>query len=101
MEELRILPSAAAAGPLMRARRERLVGGRAQLFLDAASELILPFGGYERIFAGHLQIAVASDLRSFDSAAADLLTPRDIRTPERVRPEAFEVAPPCLMPHSF
>ena len=50
--------------------------------LDAAGEFILPFGGDEGVFAGHLQVTVASDLRSFDSAAADLLPPRNIRASE-------------------
>lgn len=52
-----------------------------KLLLDAAGELILAFGGDEGVFAGHLQVAVASDLRGFDGAAADLLsigTPGDI-----------------------
>ena len=67
-----------------------------KLLLNAAGELILAFGGDEGVFTSHLQIAMVSDLRGFDGATADLLPPRDIRTPERVRPEAFEVAPLCL-----
>ena len=74
--------------------------GAGKLLLDAAGEFILPLRRDEGVFAGHLQVAVASDLRGFDGAAADLLPPRNIRAPERVRPEAFEVAAlrlRCLM----
>ena len=63
-----------------------------ELLLNPACQFILPLGRDEGVFAGHLQIAVASDLRGFDGATANLLPPRDVRASERVRPEAFEVA---------
>jgi len=56
--------------------------------------------GYEGIFAGHFQIAVAGDLRRFDGASDDLLTARDISSPKGVWSQAREVSPlrfGCLM----
>jgi hypothetical protein len=53
--------------------------------LDASRQLILPFGADEGIFASHLEIAVAGDLRCLDRASADLLPPCNIGAAKRVR----------------
>ena len=68
------------------------IRGVCKFLLDAARQFVLPFGRDEGVFAGHLQIAVAGDLRRLDGAAADLLPPGNVRAPERVRPEPREVA---------
>ena len=71
-----------------------------EFFLNSARQLVLALGGHEGIFAGHFQIAVAGDLRHFDGASANLLTPRDISSPKGVWSQAREVAPlrfGCLM----
>ena len=62
--------------------RPFFLAARQKLDLDSACQLILPLGGDEGVFAGHLQIAVAGNLRRFDGATADLLPPRDVRAPE-------------------
>ena len=63
-----------------------------ELGLNKARQFILPFSGNKSVVASHLEIAVAGDLRRFDGAAADLLPPSDIRSPERVRSEPKEIA---------
>jgi hypothetical protein len=67
-----------------------------ELLLDAPRQLILPFGRDEGVFASHFQIAVASDLGRLDGASADLLSPSNVRPPERVRSESGEIASLCL-----
>jgi hypothetical protein len=61
----------------------RFIAGAGEFFLNSARQLVLARGGYEGIFAGHFQI-VAGDLRRFNGASADLLTPRDISSPKGV-----------------
>ena len=53
-------------------RHTRLCSFR-QSRLNSLCEFILPFQGHKSVLAGHLQVAVTGDFRSFDSAATDLL----------------------------
>ena len=78
----------------------RFTAGAGEFFLNSARQLIPALWCDEGIFAGHFQIAVASNLGCFDRTAADLLTPRDISSPKGVWYQAREVAPlrfGCLM----
>ena len=78
----------------------RFTAGAGEFFLNSVRQLILALRCDEGIFAGHFQIAVAGDLRRFDGASANLLTPRDIGSPKGVWSQAREVAPlrfGCLM----
>lgn len=63
-----------------------------QPVLDGAGQILLPLDLDLRILLGHPNGAVAGDLGSLDSAAADLLPPRDIGPPEGVRAQPREVA---------
>ena len=70
----------------------RLLGRIRKHRLDASCQLILTLGCDERVFASHLEVAVAGDFAGFDCTAANLLPPCDIRPPERVRTQPRKVA---------
>ena len=66
-----------------------------KLVLNTPRQFVLALGRHQGIFSGHFQIAVPGNLGGFDGAAADLLPPSDVGSPEGVRPQAGEIATLC------
>ena len=63
-----------------------------QSLLNPACQFVLPFRADKRVLTGHVEAAVTGNPRSFDRAAAHLLAPGNVCTPEGVRSEAWKVA---------
>jgi len=65
--------------------------GLGSLGLDQSRELVLALQADQRVLLRDGGAGVTGDLARLDTAAADLLPPRDVGAPERVRSEAGEV----------
>src|ERR1039457_4784968 len=63
-----------------------------QFVLDAAGQVFLPFQLDDRVLLRHANVGVAGDFAGLNARTAHLLTPRDIGSSERVRPQAGEIA---------
>ena len=61
------------------------------LVLDAARQFVLPLQPRQCVLLRDRGAGVPRDLARLDAAAADLLPPRDVGAPERVRSKAGEV----------
>ena len=68
-----------------------LARGPGALGLDQAGQLVLTVEAHQRVLLRDRGAGVAGDLARLDAAAADLLPPRDVGAPERVRSKAGEV----------
>ena len=73
-----------------------LLAGCRDAALNRAGQFVLPLQLNDRVVARHAYGRMARDLARFDGAPADLLPPCDVGPPERVQPEALEVAPGVL-----
>src|ERR1700733_15105609 len=69
-----------------------LLADASQPLLDQAGEFFLPVELDLGVAFRHPDGTVAGDFRCLNARPADLLPPRNIGAPERMRPEALEVA---------
>src|ERR1035437_7704642 len=80
------------ASSLLLHHRRLLFADAGQSLLNPAREFFLPVKLDLRVFLGHPDRAWPGVFQVSDLAPADLLPPRDIRAPEGVRAETWEIA---------